>query len=79
MICSAAPARRSGLSSMPCSVHASSSPLYTACSLYTLQSNSRFSHNKATREPGYAPRDLIETIRDTVRWRKREDVEAIPL
>ncbi len=43
-------------------------PLYTAYSLYTLKSNDRFSHDKATCELGYMPRDLRETIRDTVVW-----------
>ena len=43
-------------------------PLYTKYSLYTLNSNDKFSHNKATRELGYAPRDLFYTIRDTVAW-----------
>lgn len=43
-------------------------PLYTKYSLYTLRSNDRFSHDKATRELGYMPRDLRETIRDTVMW-----------
>ena len=43
-------------------------PLYTKYSLYTLTSNDRFSHDKATSELGYCPRDLKETIRDTVRW-----------
>ena len=43
-------------------------PLYTAYSLYTLQSNGRFCHDKATRELGYMPRDLRETVRDTVAW-----------
>ena len=43
-------------------------PLYTGYSLYTLTSNDRFSHDKATRELGYSPRDLRETVRDTVRW-----------
>lgn len=45
-------------------------PLYTAYSLYTLSSNSRFSHDKATRELGYSPRDLLVTVRDTVRWNR---------
>lgn len=45
-------------------------PLYTKYSLYTLKSNDRFSHDKATRELGYMPRDLRETIRDTVLWYK---------
>ena len=43
-------------------------PLYTRYSLYTLRSNDRFSHDKATAELGYRPRDLRETIRDTVAW-----------
>lgn len=45
-------------------------PLYTTYSLYTLRSNDRFSHDKATSELGYMPRDLRETIRDTVLWYK---------
>ncbi len=43
-------------------------PLYTKYSLYTLSSNDRFSHDKATEELGYRPRDLFQTIADTVRW-----------
>lgn len=43
-------------------------PLYTAYSLYTLGSNDRFSHDKATKELGYQPRDLMKTIQDTVKW-----------
>mgnify|MGYP003071562082 CR=1 FL=1 len=43
-------------------------PLYTKYSLYTLASNDRFSHDKATRELGYQPRDLYQTIRDTIAW-----------
>ena len=34
-------------------------PLYTRYSLYALCSNSKFSHDKATMELGYRPRDLI--------------------
>ncbi len=45
-------------------------PLYTRYSLYTLKSNDRFSHDKATCELGYMPRDLRETIRDTILWYK---------
>ncbi len=45
-------------------------PLYTKYSLYTLTSNDRFSHDKATRDLGYRPRDLYQTIRDTVYWLK---------
>lgn len=45
-------------------------PLYTAYSLYVLESNDRFSHDKATGELGYCPRDLRETVRDTIRWQQ---------
>lgn len=45
-------------------------PLYTVYSLYTLRSNDRFSHDKATKELGYSPRDLMQTIQDTVQWLK---------
>lgn len=43
-------------------------PLYTKYSLYTLNSNDKFSHDKATAELGYKPRDLLETLKDTVSW-----------
>lgn len=43
-------------------------PLYTKYSLYTLKSNDNFSHEKATRELGYKPREIKATIVDTVRW-----------
>ncbi len=43
-------------------------PLYTRYSLYTLGSNSRFSHDKATAELGYCPRDMSVTLKDTVNW-----------
>lgn len=45
-------------------------PLYTKYSLYTLSSNDKFSHDKATAELGYKPRDLRQTIADTVTWLK---------
>lgn len=44
------------------------SPLYSAYSLYTLSSNSHFSHEKADKEIGYKTRDMNETIKDTVEW-----------
>lgn len=43
-------------------------PVYTAYSLSTLGVNSRFSHDKATFELGFMPRELYETLEDTVRW-----------
>lgn len=49
-------------------------PLYTSYSLHTLESNDKFSHDKATAELGYRPRDLRETLRDTAAWlRSNED------
>ena len=47
-------------------------PLFTAYSLYTLESNAHFSHEKATRELGYVARPFEETLRDTVDWLKEQ-------
>ncbi|MDL2253810.1 NAD-dependent epimerase/dehydratase family protein [Ruminococcaceae bacterium OttesenSCG-928-I18] len=46
-------------------------PLYTRYSLYTLRSNDKFSHDKATAEFGYRPRDLFKTLCDTVAWMQK--------
>jgi dihydroflavonol-4-reductase len=43
-------------------------PRFTPYSLEVLKSNSNISHAKATRELGYHPRSLYESIRDAVRW-----------
>lgn len=50
-------------------------PLYTSYTLYTLQSNARFSHDKATKDLGYIPRDLRKTIHDTVLWYQKQQAE----
>ena len=50
--------------------------LYTKYSLYTLTTNDRFDHSKATAELGYRPRDLRLTIRDTLRWFKCQPVSV---
>ncbi|MGI6497429.1 MAG: NAD-dependent epimerase/dehydratase family protein [Oscillospiraceae bacterium] len=47
-------------------------PLFTAYSIYTLNSNAQFSHQKATSELGYTTRELKETLTDTVNWLKEE-------
>ena len=47
---------------------ANETPRFTPYSLEVLQSNSNISHAKATRELGYSPRSLSESIRDTVKW-----------
>jgi dihydroflavonol-4-reductase len=48
-------------------------PLYTAYSLYTLSSNSNFSHEKADRELGYTTRPMVETVSDTVDWLRTQN------
>ncbi len=43
-------------------------PLYTSFSLKALNSNRNMSHEKASRELGYQPRPLRETITDALQW-----------
>jgi dihydroflavonol-4-reductase len=43
-------------------------PRFTPYSLEVLRSNSHISHEKASRELGYKPRNLYESIGDTVKW-----------
>lgn len=47
--------------------------LVTPYSVYTLGSNGNFSHEKATRELGYHPRPLRETLEDMVQWFSAND------
>ncbi len=47
-----------------------SRPLFTRYSLYTLESNAIFLHEKATRELGYQPRDITITIREMLQNRQ---------
>jgi len=53
-----------------------SSPRFTPYSLEVLRSNSNISHAKATRELGYQPRTLYESIADTVKWFLRQKAFA---
>ncbi|MGI6257261.1 MAG: SDR family NAD(P)-dependent oxidoreductase [Anaerovoracaceae bacterium] len=46
-------------------------PLFTGYSLYTLTSNSNFSHEKANRALGYTTRSMSETLRDTISFLKQ--------
>lgn len=41
-------------------------PIFTAYSLKTIQSNGHFTHDKATMELGYHPRDIKDTVKDTM-------------
>ncbi|MFI3238721.1 MAG: NAD-dependent epimerase/dehydratase family protein [Lachnospiraceae bacterium] len=43
-------------------------PLFTKYSLHTLKAKYYFSHDKATAELGFRPRDIQETMRDTALW-----------
>ena len=43
-------------------------PLFTAYSIYTLNTNAVFSNNKAREELGYTTRDFKKTLQDTVDW-----------
>jgi len=45
-----------------------STPQFTEHSLYTLLAASNFSHAQATKELGYSPRPMAQTLRDTVEW-----------
>jgi dihydroflavonol-4-reductase len=45
-----------------------SQPIYTSLTLDALMSNRQISHAKASRELGYQPRPLEETVKDTLDW-----------
>lgn len=47
---------------------AKKTPLFTGYSLFTINSNSEFDNSKARRELGFNPRELNETLGDTVEW-----------
>lgn len=49
-------------------------PLYTKYALYTISSNGHFSHDKATTELEYHPRDMQITVRDTIAWLQGQEV-----
>ena len=43
-------------------------PLFTKYSLYTLSSNANFSNKKAKEKLNFKNRDMIDTIKDTIKW-----------
>lgn len=45
-------------------------PLFTPYSMYTLNSNSNFSHEKASHDLDYHPRDMRISLSDTIDWLK---------
>ncbi len=52
-------------------------PLFTKYSLAVLDSGDKFSHEKATRELDYHPRDIKETVTQTVRWLVESGITAV--
>ena len=46
-------------------------PLFTAYSIYTLNTNAHFSNEKAKKELGYTTRPIRQTLIDTVNWLKQ--------
>ena len=50
-------------------------PLFTKYSLFTVASHTRFSHERSSRELGFAPRPVAETVRDTVAWLRAHDAQ----
>ena len=48
-------------------------PLFTAYSIYTLNTNAIFSHEKAINELSYTVRPMKETLTDTVAWLKENN------
>lgn len=49
-------------------------PLYTRYSLDTISSNGHFTHDKATAELRYHPRDMRATVTDTISWLRGQKV-----
>jgi dihydroflavonol-4-reductase len=47
-----------------------SAPLFTTYTLKVLLGNRNVSHERASRDLGYSPRDLARTVRDTYSWFK---------
>ena len=53
---------------------ANKTPRFTYYSIDTLQSNSVISHRKATMELGYRPRSIKESMKDTFKWLKENNM-----
>ncbi len=54
-------------------------PIFTEYALHTLESNGYFTHEKATKKLGYFPRDMKNTITDTIYWLQGKRVAPEPL
>jgi dihydroflavonol-4-reductase len=53
-------------------------PIFTSVSLKAIKSNRNICHDKATRELGYHPRPLRETIYDTLSWWRENGYIKLP-
>lgn len=53
-------------------------PLFTQRTLALLRSGTHYSHDRATRELGYTPRDLHDTLREVVRRSMQVHAESAP-
>ncbi len=51
------------------------SPMITRYSLHTLWTKTRFSNNRAKKELGWTPREVNESLADTVKWMSGQQVE----
>jgi dihydroflavonol-4-reductase len=49
-------------------------PVFTKYSLYTLQSNSLFTSEKAVRDLSYAVRPFEQSVTDALAWLKSENI-----
>ncbi len=49
-------------------------PIFTPYSIYTLGSNGNFSHKKADDYLDYKPRDFYDTLTDTIKFLKNNNV-----
>jgi dihydroflavonol-4-reductase len=50
-------------------------PVFTPYSLKVLESNCEISSEKAKKELGYSYRSIKDSVRDILKWKKKEDVE----
>jgi dihydroflavonol-4-reductase len=53
---------------------ANKTPRFTYYSIDTLQSNSVISHRKAAMKLGYRPRSIKESMKDTFKWLKENNM-----
>jgi dihydroflavonol-4-reductase len=65
-------ARLAGIITTPFMIRSKKQPLFTAYSIDVLASNSAVNSNKAKTILGFAPRPIMDSLRDTVNWFREE-------